>query len=113
MPGCFSLWPVGLVMGSSQGGQVEPCHLLGEIIHNDPSPWTIGALGERRGHPLFLFPLPPLEQHGVAKAACGRHFTHLGPSSAIHGWVVDLPLRVCFHTLTLEVLRSSRFIGCL
>lgn len=54
MPGCFSLWPVGLVMGSSQGGQVEPCHLLGEIIHNDPSPWTIRALGERRGHPLLV-----------------------------------------------------------
>lgn len=74
-----------------------------------------GPLGpwERGEDTPFLFPLPPLEQHGVAKAACGRHFTHLGPSSAIHGWVADLPLRVCFHTLTLEVLRSSRFIGCL
>lgn len=63
-----------------------------------------GRLGPWEGgeDTLFLFPLPPLEQHGVAKAACGRHFTHLGPSSAIHGWVADLPLRVrvCFHTLS-------------
>lgn len=57
-----------------------------------------GPLGpwERGEDTLFLFPLPPLEQHGVTKAACGRHFTHLGPSSAIHGWVADLPLRRLF-----------------
>lgn len=36
-------------------GQVEPCHLLGEIIHNDltQDPGTSGALGERQEHPSF------------------------------------------------------------
>lgn len=57
----------------------------------------------------FLLPLSTPEQHGVEKAAWGWHFTHLGPTSVIHRWVVDLPLYVlvCLHILTLEVLSSS------
>lgn len=72
--------------------------------------------GREARTPFFLFPLPLLEQRGVAKAAWGRHFTHLGPSSAIHRWVVDLPLRVHVSVFTLSHaggLRSSCRTGCL
>lgn len=54
---------------------------------------------ERQEH-LLLLPIPSPEQLSVLKAAWGRYFTHLRPTSVLDKWVVDLPLRfhVCFHT---------------
>lgn len=92
---CWDVCPCG------RGVRWSPVNCLGRsyTVTQDPGPPVPWERGEDI---LFLFPLPLLEQHGVAKAAWGRHFTQLGPSSAIHRWVVDLPLRVRVSVFTLS-----------